>query len=179
MGYVTPFACNSRQGTASRGQEANQGQVHWWWPVLFLGAWGKNEFWPGIHSWEKKDFLHVLQEVLGQGTADEVEFIVEFNSRLACHSSCQAGTELLNHSILHVLYIQMTPQFKFQLMITKTRPFEGLSYWSNSLCTSNTANLWHRELWHYTSSTHKRFPPGAEPDELINQIQLDGTFRGP
>jgi hypothetical protein len=41
--------------------------------------------------------------LLRKGTADEVKFLVEFISRLVCHSSSKADTELLNHSILHVL----------------------------------------------------------------------------
>ena len=59
-----------------------------------------------------KDFLHLLEVVLRQGTADEVKFLVEFISRLVCHSSGQVGTELLTLSILHVVYIEMTPQLK-------------------------------------------------------------------
>ena len=41
----------------------------------------------------------------------------------------KAGTELLSLSILHAIYIEMTPQLKWQL-IAETSAFEGLSYCS-------------------------------------------------
>ena len=76
-----------------------------------------------------KDFLHFLEVELRIGTGGEVEFIVEFISRLVCHFSGQAGTEVLNHSIIHVLKIciETTPQLKSQ-QIANTRAFEGFSY---------------------------------------------------
>ena len=76
-----------------------------------------------------KDFLHLLELVLRIGTGREVEFLIKVFSMLVCHSSSQVGTELLNHSIIHVLkiWIEMTPQLKSQ-QIANTRAFEGFSY---------------------------------------------------
>jgi hypothetical protein len=71
-----------------------------------------------------KDILHLIEVVLGKGTTDEVKFLVEFISRLVSHSSSQAGTELLHHSIIHVVYIEIAPQLKCQLK-ANTSAFEG------------------------------------------------------
>jgi hypothetical protein len=61
----------------------------------------------------------------------EEKILVEVISRLFCHGSSQAGTELLTQSIIHVIYIEMTPQHQVcRLLLVvayNTRAFEGLS----------------------------------------------------
>jgi hypothetical protein len=72
---------------------------------------------------------------LTDGIVLEEKILVEVISRLFCHSSSQAGTELLTQSIIHVIYIEMTLQHQVcRLLVVayNTRAFEGLSYYSQS-----------------------------------------------
>jgi hypothetical protein len=95
-------------------------------PLLLLGDFWTEQFRPAFHPGKIKDILHLLEVILRETTTDEVKFLVEFISSLVCHISSQLGTEPINHSVAHVVYIEITPQLKFQLL-AKTRAFKGLS----------------------------------------------------
>jgi hypothetical protein len=88
------------------------GHTHYWaCPLLGTPTTGHTHYWACP---------------LTDGIVLEEKILVEVISRLFCHSSSQAGTELLTQSIIHVIYIEMTLQHQVCRLLVVAYNTRGL-----------------------------------------------------